>query len=209
MREFVEAAAGFPAVVFTSALVVVLGFWLLVVLGGAEADGFDADVDLDAAGLGGVPVSVAVSMAVVVAWFSTLTGAVLIGRAELTGFGRLAAELALLLVSLPLSWWAARSLVRPLARLFPDEPGPSLQDFIGSVCTIRTGRVDARFGQAEVAAQDGAVAVVQVRQDPQAREGALTAGSSALLYAYDDTGEFFWVAPYQASLDPGRRPSAA
>ncbi|ATL30912.1 hypothetical protein [Streptomyces formicae] len=203
MREFFDAATGFPAFAFTSALVVVLVFWLLVMVGGAEADGFDADVDLHPAGLGGVPVTVAVSLAVLAGWFSALTGSVLIGRAGLTGLAHAAADVVLLLVSLLFAWQGARGLVRPLAKLFPDEPGPSRQDFIGSVCTIRTGRVDAGFGQAEVAARDGAVAVVQVRQEPRARESALTAGSSALLYAYDDAGEFFWVAPYAASLDPG------
>ncbi|MEU5999017.1 hypothetical protein ABZ837_14455 [Streptomyces sp. NPDC047197] len=203
MTEFLEAAAGFPAVIFSSALVVVLGFWLLVMLGGAEADSFDSDVDLDVTGLGGVPVTVAASLAVVVAWFSTLAGSVLIGRAGLAGLAHAATDLALLLVSVPVAWGAARVLARPLAKLFPDEPGPSRQDFIGSLCTIRTGRVDAHFGQAEVTAKDGAVALVQVRQNPQARDGALTAGSSALLYAYDEAGEFFWAAPYAASLDPG------
>ncbi|MCY0955349.1 hypothetical protein OTB16_39185, partial [Streptomyces sp. H27-S2] len=58
---------------------------------------------------------------------------------------------------------------------------------------------DAEFGQAEVAAGDGSTAVVQVRQlgsDP------LMLGSTALLYAYDEAGEFFWVAPFDAALDP-------
>ncbi|MEW1927532.1 hypothetical protein [Streptomyces sp. NPDC088360] len=203
MSEFLEAATGFPAVIFSFALVVVLGFWLLVMLGGAEVGSFDSDVDLDVSGLGAVPVTVVASLAVVVAWFSTLAGSVLIGRAGLTGLAHAATDLALLFVSVPVAWWVARALIRPLAKLFPDEPGPSRQDFIGSLCTIRTGRVDASFGQAEVTARDGAVALVQVRQNPQAREGALTAGSSALLYAYDDAGEFFWAAPYAASLDPG------
>lgn len=27
-------------------------------------------------------------------------------------------------------------------------------------------------------------------------------GSTALLYAYDDAGEFFWVAPFDTALDP-------
>lgn len=203
MREFLVAATGFPAVIFSSALLVVIGFWLLVMLGGAEADSFDSDADLGPAGLGGVPVTVAASMAVVVAWFSTLAGSVLIGRAGPTGLAHAATELLLLLVSVPVAWGAACALVRPLAKLFPDEPGPSRQDFIGSLCTIRTGWVDSGFGQAEVTARDGSTALVQVRQNPQARESALTAGSSALLYAYDDAEEFFWVAPYAASLDPG------
>ncbi|WP_189890660.1 hypothetical protein [Streptomyces xantholiticus] len=45
---------------FTAALVVVIGFRLMVLLGAAVHDGFDADVDTDAPSLGGVPVSVSV-----------------------------------------------------------------------------------------------------------------------------------------------------
>lgn len=205
MGEFIGAAAGFPTIVFSSALGVVLVFWLLVALGSTEPDCFDADVDFGAAGLGGVPVAVAASLTIVVAWFTALAGSVVIARAGLTGLVHAAADIALLFLSLLVAWRVARGLARPLAALFPDEPGPSRQDFIGSLCTIRTGRVDADFGQAEVAARDGSVAVVQVRQHPQAREATLTAGSSALLYAYDDPGEFFWVAPYDAALDPGPR----
>ncbi len=203
MREFLAAATGFPAIVLTSALVVVLAFWLLALIGAVEVDIFDPDVDFAAVGLGGVPVAVAASVAIVLGWCSTLTGTVLVGKAGLTGLPHAAADVSLLLVSLPVAWWAACGLMRPLARLYPDEPGPSRQDFLGSVCTIRTGRVDAAFGQAEVTARDGAVALVQVRQAPQPDEVELRAGSSALLYAYDDAGEFFWVAPYAASLDPG------
>ncbi len=51
MREFLESATGFPAVVFTSALVVVLAFWLLAMFGAVAADSFDTDVDLGAGSL--------------------------------------------------------------------------------------------------------------------------------------------------------------
>jgi hypothetical protein len=47
MTEFVDAAVGFPTVLCTSPLLVVIGFWLLVLLGAAESDGFDTDVDTD------------------------------------------------------------------------------------------------------------------------------------------------------------------
>ncbi|MDI3406470.1 hypothetical protein [Streptomyces cavernicola] len=197
MGELLGAAVGFPGVVFSSALLVVVAFWLLVLLGGFDADGFDADVDLGALGLGGVPVAVVASLMVVVGWLSAVTGSVLVGRTGLGGAAQVAADGAVFPVSLAVAWCAARGLVRPLAQLFPDEPGPSRQDFIGSFCTIRTGRVDADFGQAEVAARDGSTAIVQVRQFGT---DALSAGSTGLLYAYDDDGEFFWVAAHGAEL---------
>lgn len=198
MAEFLQAAAGFPTVLFTSALLVVIGFWLLVLAGAADPGSFDADVDTDAAGLGGVPVSVAASLLIALGWFGSLSGSVLLARAGLAGLPFHLLRVAVLAASLVLAWWVTRALVRPLAKLFPDEPGPSRQDFIGMTCTIRTGRVDGDFGQAEVVAADGSTAVVQVRQSGS---DVLALGSTGLLYAYDDAGEFFWVAPYDNALD--------
>lgn len=199
MGEFLHATATFPTVLFSVALVVVVGFWLLVLLGAADHDSFDADVDTDALSLGGVPVSVSASLLIVLSWFLSVTGSILLAR---TGWSDALLHLlgaVLLFASPAASWRLTRALVRPLAKLFPDEPGPSRQDFVGLTCTIRTGRVDGGFGQAEVAARDGSTAVVQVRQIDAA---PLTLGSTGLLYAYDDAGEFFWVAPFDAALDP-------
>ncbi|WP_328738779.1 hypothetical protein OHA91_05975 [Streptomyces erythrochromogenes] len=199
MDEFIKAALGLPTVLFSAALVVVLGFWLLVLCGAADHEGVGSDVDSGALGLGGVPVTVPASLLVAVAWFASLSGSALLAR---TGWPDALVHFfgATLLFGSPfLSWRVTRVLVRPLTKLFPDEPGPSRLDFVGLTCVIRTGRVDAGFGQAEVAAEDGSTALVQVRQhgsDP------LMLGSTALLYAYDDAGEFFWVAPFDTALDP-------
>lgn len=199
MGEFLSVAAGLPTVVFSAALMVVVGFWLLVLVGGAEHDSFDTDVNADALHLGGVPVAVSFSLFVVFGWLFSFTGSVLLADSGMPGAPLLSLEATLFGASIFCAWWLTRRLVGPLARLFPDEPGPSRQDFIGLTCTIRTGRVDARFGQAEVTATDGSTALVQVRQQDGDRLGL---GSTGLLYAYDDLGEFFWVAPFDAALDP-------
>ncbi|MCX4515423.1 hypothetical protein OHA27_34925 [Streptomyces sp. NBC_01619] len=199
MAEFLRGAAGFPTVLFTSALLVVIGFWLLVLTGAAAPESFDADVDTDALSLGGVPVSVAASLLIAFGWFISLAGSVLLNRAELPSVPLHLLRVGVLVASPALSWWVTRALVRPLAKLFPDEPGPSRQDFVGLTCTVRTGRVDTGFGQAEVVARDGSTALVQVRQTGH---DVLGHGSTGLLYAYDDAGEFFWVAPYDKALDP-------
>ncbi|MBC3993286.1 hypothetical protein [Streptomyces buecherae] len=209
MAEFLSVAAGFPTVVFSAALMVVVGFWLLVLFGAAEHDTYDADVNADALHLGGVPVAVSASVFVVLGWFLSFTGSVLLTDAGLPGAPLLSLEAALLGASVLGSWWLTRRVVRPLARLFPDEPAPSRQDFIGLTCTIRTGRVDTGFGQAEVTARDGSTALVQVRRNEGEARAAETEpglglglGSTGLLYAYEEAGEFFWVAPFDAALDP-------
>ncbi len=83
---FFGAALSFPAVIFSFALLVVIGYWILVLLGGididaldsaGEGDGGDSDGDsglVRGLGLGGVPVTVALSLLIVVAWFVSLAG---------------------------------------------------------------------------------------------------------------------------------------
>ncbi|WP_370017877.1 hypothetical protein [Planotetraspora sp. GP83] len=183
MRDFVGAALGFPAVLFSFMLLVVIGYWLLVPLGGL---GLELPDDLlTGIGLRGVPASVVISLMVVISWFVSLAGAALVEGT--------AARTAVLLVALLAGWLCTRLLVLPIRALFPAVPAPSRSDFVGRMCVIRTGRVGPDFGQAEVTAEDGSSALVQVRQT-----GAddLRAGSSALIFDYDPEGEFFWVMPY-------------
>lgn len=85
MQEFLRAASSFPAVLFGAALIVVICFWLLVLAGAADHHSFDTDLDTDLAGMGGVPVAVSVSVMVVVAWFTSLAGSVLLHRSAVTG----------------------------------------------------------------------------------------------------------------------------
>lgn len=130
MGEFLNAAVGFPTMLFTAALIVVAGFWLLVLCGVAERDEFDSDVDAEALHLDVVPVSVAASLFVTVGWMLSMAGSLLLDRAGLPGFLSRLLSTALLVVTPLLSWLVTRRLVRPLSKLFPDEPGPSRQDVV-------------------------------------------------------------------------------
>ena len=194
MGGFVEAVLGFPTVLFTPLLVVVIGYWLVVVAGGADPE---TEVDTDGGhgplgflGLGGVPVPVVVSLLVVLAWFGSLAGAELFGG--ISGWIVLAGALV------P-AWVLTRLAVLGLARIWPSGPGASRADFLGLTCVIRTGTVTRTFGQAEVHAPDGSSAIVQVRQ---AGADDLRAGSRALLFDVDPDGEFFWVVPADIALRP-------
>lgn len=186
MGGFVDAALSFPTVLFTPLLVVVVGFWIVVIVGGADPDAGSEASDggpLDFAGLGGVPAPITLSLLVAFAWFASLAGGEYHGPIPLWG---------VLIGALALAWVLTRILVIPLRKMLPDGPDASRADFVGLTCIIRTGRVTDTFGQAEVHAPDGSSAIVQVRQT-----GAddLRAGSEALLYDFDPDGEFFWVVP--------------
>jgi hypothetical protein len=191
MTEFVRAAIDFPAVLFGLLLILVLAYWLLVALGALDV-------------MFGLVAAVAISLFVAFAWFAGLAGTVLLHRTDQEGTlpatGVLAAAV---LVSALLT----RLLMRSLRRMLTEEQVPTRRDFVGRMCVIRTGRVDLAFGQAEVRAVDGSAAVIQVRQQRNREdEAALKAGNTALIFDYDADGEFFWVMPYDAELDPHRPP---
>ncbi|MFC8765615.1 hypothetical protein ACFUAG_33520 [Streptomyces sp. NPDC057193] len=128
MGEFLNAAVGFPSLSFSAAVVAVAVFWLLVLCGAVERDGFDGDVDSEALRLGRVPVAVAASLFIVGGWILSVTGSVLLGLADVPRPFSALLSLALLVLAPVASWWVTRRLVRPLAKLFPDEPGPLRED---------------------------------------------------------------------------------
>ncbi|WP_406206283.1 hypothetical protein OG331_40395 [Streptomyces sp. NBC_01017] len=133
MGQVFDAAAEFPTIIFTSALLVALGFWLLVLLGRADVHTFDADAPTLVRTLRGTPFAVAASVVIATVWLVSLTGTLLMVRAGLTGLGGAAARVALLALSTLVAWLLMRSLAVPLARLFPEEPGPRPQGLASSV----------------------------------------------------------------------------
>ncbi|MFP8906939.1 hypothetical protein [Streptomyces atacamensis] len=218
MSEFMRVAMSFPANLFGFGLVVVLVYWVTVLVGAVGVDALDGGEGigtdhcdhsatgpatgpaavLAAAGLGGAPVSVSLSLLISIAWFASLSGTATVERIGGGGPARL-----LVLPAAPAAAWAlTRLLVRPLARLAPRETGTSHRDLVGRVCTIRTGHVSHRFGQAEITADDGSAHLVQVRARGEDAAG-LAAGSTALVFDYDPDGGFFHVMPCDPVLDPG------
>jgi len=97
--------------------------------------------------------------------------------------------------------------VRPINKLMLAGMGPMRSDLVGKLCTVKTQRVDATFGQAEV---DRASSLVPVR-DPAAR--GFKYGQRAVIYDYDSEREVFLIAPFdEKSLHielPARETSAA
>jgi hypothetical protein len=190
MGDFVDAALSFPAVLFTFLLAAVVVYWVLVLIGTLDVEIGDLDL-ADGIGLGGVPVTVTVSVMTVASWFVSLVGTVMM-EGVLTGVLRIAVGIGVIIGALTGGLFAAGLVARPLRKLYVIGGEASRGDFVGRECLIRTGSVTGIFGQAEVTAQDGSSAIIQVRQTG---EHALTFGKRALIFDYDIDGEFFWVAP--------------
>ncbi|WP_219519275.1 YqiJ family protein [Nonomuraea ceibae] len=179
MGEFLHVAFSYPMAVFTYPLIVVVGYWIVVVTGLFDT----GDHDAPWLGLGGVPAGVTLSLLIAFSWLLTLIGS------QITTLP------VVPLLALASGWLGTRALLAPLRRLAPRERQPSRGDFVGQMCVIRTGSATADFGQAEVTAADGSSAVIQVRTTGQDR---LSRGDSALIFEYDADGEFFWVMPYES-----------
>ncbi|MEU8246426.1 hypothetical protein [Nonomuraea sp. NPDC048916] len=184
MSEFLDVVLSFPTVIFSFLLVVVIGYWVIVVTGLFDLD----EADAAWLGLGGAPAGITVSLLVALAWLLSLIGGQLVSGPALTVVPVVAAAGA---------WVCVRAALAPLRRLVPEPRVHSRGDFVGQMCVIRTGEATSDFGQAEVTASDGSSAVVQVRTTGQDR---LARGDDALIFDYDADGEFFWVMPYEKEL---------
>lgn len=166
--------------------------------GHGHADHGDADAEhsgglaglIQALGLGGVPVTLMLSILILAAWSFCLGALELFGNGSGTGWLSLAAPLGALALAVPVTGF----VIRPLRRFFASLAAPQNRDLIGKMCTITTLRVDERYGQAEVE-DGGAGLIVQVRStDP----GRLNRGDRALIFDYKD--EVFYVEPVNQAL---------
>ena len=87
--------------------------------------------------------------------------------------------------------------VRPLARIFVPPVAVAKRDLVGKVCTVRTGTVTDRFGEA-LLEDGGAGLVVRVRVD--AGE-TVKRGDQVVIVDYDAEKQEFTVAPMEGLLD--------
>ena len=96
-----------------------------------------------------------------------------------------------LLLSLPLASWATK----PLEPIFRHRGGARRKDFVGTVCRVQTGKVSEGFGQATVE-DGGAGLVIPVRIDA----GELRRGDRALIVDYDAEREAYIIEAYDDLL---------
>lgn len=169
--------------------------------GGHDAGHADAgDVgDGHAHGLAGImealklrsaPASVVLSVLVVFSWIFSVLG-VQAAAAALPGPALGAAKLLVFVLAPLLALLPTSIAIRPMAKLFAPPKAVASKDLIGQVCTIRTGTVTDRFGEAMLE-DGGAGVVVRVRVESGEKLGR---GQQAVIIGYDDQRHEFTVAP--------------
>lgn len=212
MNLFLSTAFGFPTVLFTPMLVVVLGYWIFVIVGAADTetlDSVDADGDaaglsavLSKAGLGRIPVTVALSMLIGAAWFVSMLGSIMTSLVE-TSSSPLAWALGavVLLIALVAAWAITSGVIMAFQRFLPKHKGDSKHELVGRTCLIRIGEAHEDFGQAEITTAGGAAISIPVRTTGGE---VLSVGSTALIFDHNQENDVFLVTAFDPALDPGQ-----
>ncbi|MCP3854166.1 MAG: hypothetical protein GY745_14070 [Actinomycetia bacterium] len=206
MDDVISASFQLPTLVFTILFALVACLWVLGVVGFFEVD-LDLDLDggdgvLDGAlhslGLAGVPMVVILTLVAAGGWFTSVVLQVTVLD------GRSGATLVLLgLVTLVVAWLVAfmfaAALARPLGRMMRVATAPSAAELVGRVGTIRSGRVDTRFGYADVDWADGGSSRVEVRLADT--NDSFGPGDRALLVDWDVDSGLYLISPPPSDLD--------
>jgi hypothetical protein len=177
---------------------------------GADHAGGDADLDLDvdADGHGGLgammaalrlrsaPATVVLSVLALFSWFFSM---LLMEAAEAIfasgGIGFTLARFGVLVLAPLVSLLPTSLVVRPLGRIFSPPKAAHHKELVGQICTVRTGTVNERFGEATLE-DGGAGLVVRVRIEAG---DALKRGDQAVITGYDEDTQEFTVAPMDAA----------
>jgi hypothetical protein len=147
---------------------------------------------LNALGIRGVPLTVWLSVVILFSWAFTLLGMQFAGPAAAQVLNPVLSGALVALAGVGASLAATAVVVRPLSRLNVTHTAVGHRALVGKVCRVTTLRVDAGFGQAEIA-DGGAGLLVQVRC---AEPNDLTRGSEALIFDYDPGEGYFHVARF-------------
>lgn len=141
---------------------------------------------LSALGFGRVPSTISGSFLVFFAWVFSMFGSSWLGaEAELP------ARLGVMLGAALLSVGATSLAVRPLVKAFESAAPQRRHHFIGKVCEITSGKVDAKFGTATVS-DGGAGLNLNVVCE---KTNQLKKGDRALIVGFDDQADHWEIEP--------------
>ena len=198
MSEFIEGCFSWPSYPATVLLLLVCGYWVLVMIGAVDMEilDFDLDVDADASilqfgfiplkflNLGSVPTMLWVSVFALVGW---VLSRLLDSPAPHPSF-QWAGDTQAILRDFGVAAIATKFVTAPLrGRFDPAEPNRA-RELIGHTCVITTSEVTDSFGEAEYAT-DGAPLKLNVRTS----DGPLTKGDSAVIVDFTAENNLYFV----------------
>ena len=182
LDPFYQNIGSFPTLIYTILLVVCVIYWLGAVLGLVDMDILNLDLDsldLDTAdmnpdtphstpdvlaalllrfGLMGVPVTISLSILVLIGWLLCYYAVHFLFGFIDTTLIRYAAGIPVIFVTLYLSAHITGVLIKPLRPLFKITAQETTRQVLGQTAIVRTSRVDNEFG--EVTVDDGGAGLI-------------------------------------------------
>ncbi|MBE0359833.1 OB-fold-containig protein [Pseudoalteromonas aliena] len=173
--DFLNLALTFPTIIFTALLLVVILFWIITLLGFADIDMFESDLDIEAdssntsgthsflnLGFGGIPITVSITLVIMLSWLISIYAHKFF--AYLLGDGILfyLLGLVMLVISVVIALPVAVIISKPLQRFFSSVETSRSSDLLGLECVVVTGKVTPTFGQARINFQ-GTEQLIEIR----------------------------------------------
>jgi hypothetical protein len=195
MDAFLTNSLSYPTVIFT--VFAVFAFLYLVVAAVGLAGFDDVDLEFEALagimttlGLRGVPLSIVMGLIALFAWAACYALVALFSVGEPGNWFNLLVGTLAIPVSLAAAVLLTAAVVRPLRPLFQALNGTAPDKvLLGATATIRTTRVDERFGEAQLQ-MDGADLIVKVRAPAEKK---LKKGDKVVLVEHEKEQNLFWV----------------
>lgn len=178
MINFLQTALSFPTILYTGLLAIVTLYWLFSIIGFLDIDMLDGDADLADVDsnpslfsnflikfkLDGVPVTLSLSFIILFSWLICF----LISN---YGIQQITEEWIRVIIG----FWAivlapfitapiVAIIIAPLKPLFKKQEEQSSKDVIGKIAKVRSSKVTATFGEAELH-DGGAGLILKVRAE--------------------------------------------
>lgn len=209
MDAFLVNITSFPTAIYTTLLVVVVGYWFIAFVGNFDFDAFDVGVDLDldidgegnevgrvagllsTLGLTGVPITVVITFLVLNAWIVCYFVSFITPQfPDLISFIQTLIEIGIVLGSFLISIMITNIMIRPLKGMFKKlNQEPISKSLLGAQCRIRSSRADSTFGEAECL-HEGASLIIKVRTQ---NENVFATGDTAVVIEHDKSNNTFIV----------------
>ena len=182
MDPFYQNISSFPTLFYTILLVVCVIYWAGAVLGFVDIDIIDLDLDsLDTSGgdvgadsphstpdvlaglllrfgLVGVPVTISISILVLIGWLLCYYIVHFVFPFVSGSFLKFVAGIPVLLATLYVSARITSVLIRPLRPLFEKATQETVKHVLGQTAIVRTSRVDNEFGEVDL--EDGGAGLI-------------------------------------------------
>ncbi|WP_235590930.1 OB-fold-containig protein [Pseudoalteromonas sp. 10-33] len=173
--DFLNLALTFPTIIFTALLLVVILFWVITLLGFADIDMFESDLDIEPSssnsnsahsasnfGFGSIPITVSISLVVMLSWLISIYAHKFFAYLLCDGVLFYVFGLVMLVVSAIIALPIAVIISKPLQRFFSSVETSRSSDLLGLECVVVTGKVTQTFGQGRVNFQ-GTEQLIEIR----------------------------------------------